>query len=98
MSLASNAEPVFAAARPPIPSVETAAEGRAILDRVRVAFANATYEKEVVGERIRPIPNQPRKHFNAQKLLGLSDSIKSIGQITPGYLRIVALDAEDHDR
>ena len=79
-----------------IPAVASAEEGRAILERVRIAISNATYEPKVAVERIRPMRNQPRKHFNPARLLGLSESIKAIGQITPGYLRPVPLDAEGH--
>lgn len=79
-------------------TVQTAAQGRAILDRVRTAVAQATFDPEVPVDRIRPMANQPRKYFNPDKLLRLSESIKSIGQITPGYLRMVRTDADGRDR
>ncbi|MGH7141568.1 MAG: ParB/RepB/Spo0J family partition protein [Minisyncoccia bacterium] len=90
--------PLPVSATAPIPAVETAQEGRAILERVRNAISHATYEPKVAVERIRRMWNQPRKYFNPERLLRLSESIKSVGQITPGYLRIVSPDAEQHDR
>lgn len=72
-------------------------EGRIILERVRTAISNATYEVVEIG-RIRRMENQPRKTFNPERLLRLADSIKAAGQIMPGYLRKVEPDHENHDR
>lgn len=79
-----------------IPAVSSIEEGRAILERVRIAISNATYTKVPV-ERIRPMPHQPRKYFNPERLLRLSESIKSVGQITPGFLRIARMDSQGYD-
>jgi hypothetical protein len=86
-------------ASPPstLASVESAEEGRLILERVRIAISNATYEVVEVA-RIRAMPNQPRKFFNPEKISRMADSIRSVGQITPGYLRKVEPDQEGHDR
>ena len=87
-------------ATPPlgIRAVGSAEEGRAILERVRIAIGNATYEPRVPIGRIRRMFNQPRKYFNPDQLLRLSDSIKKVGQTTPGCLRVISEDAEGHDR
>jgi ParB family chromosome partitioning protein len=42
--------------------------------------------------------HQPRKTFNPERLLRLSDSIKEVGQIMPGYVRRIDRDIDDHDR
>lgn len=77
--------------------VDSSEEGRAILERVRIAISNATYEVVDV-RRIRPMKGQPRTYFNKERLLKLAGSIKTVGQITPGYLREVEPDAEGRDR
>lgn len=77
--------------------VSTREEGLAILERVRVAISNAVYEVVDIS-RIRAMPNQPRKHFNPERLLRLGESLKQVGQIMPGYLRAIPKDAEEHDR
>jgi len=38
---------------------------------------------EIKTRLVRPFPNQPRKYFNKQEMLGLMDSIAEIGQQTP---------------
>ncbi len=75
--------------------VQTTEEGLAILQRVRVAISNARLEVIPV-ERIVPMPNQPRKHFNQDRLRQLADSIGVAGQIMPGYVRVLPGDEVQH--
>jgi ParB/RepB/Spo0J family partition protein len=79
-----------------VAAVSSAEEGRSILGRVRAAISNAAYA-DVDVRRIRPMPGQPRGYFNPDKLDRLADSIKTIGQVTPGYLRVIPLDVEGRD-
>jgi ParB/RepB/Spo0J family partition protein len=77
--------------------VVTAEEGRAILERVRVAMSNAAFVK-VPPASIRPMPGQPRVYFHDERIRRLADSIRSFGQIQPGIIRTVRQDGEGRDR
>ena len=68
--------------------IRTSEEGLAILQRVRIAISTARLEVIPV-ERIVPMPGQPRKHFNQDRLQQLADSIGVAGQIMPGYVRML---------
>ena len=76
--------------------VQTREEGRALLEKARVAIASARYEVVPV-HRIRPMTNQPRKFFNPDRLQKLKSSITQIGQLMPGYLRVVPGGEGGHD-
>lgn len=70
--------------------------GREILDRVRRAMSTA--ELVTLNPRkIRPMPDQPRKFFDPERLAALSESLRSYGQIMPGFVRGVPLDDEGSD-
>ncbi len=64
----------------------TSAAGLAILERVRIAMANAVYVK-VPPELIAPLKGQPRVYFNPERQAKLVRSLKSVGQLMPGIIR-----------
>lgn len=57
-----------------------------LLAKVKLALDSAT-EVAVNAADIRPYPNQPRTHFNADSLRRLSESIDAGGQTTSGMIR-----------
>jgi ParB/RepB/Spo0J family partition protein len=84
--------------RRPSERQELRTTGREILDRVRRAMSTA----ELVTlnpQKIRPMPDQPRKFFDPERLAALSESLRSYGQIMPGFVRSVPEDADgcDHE-
>lgn len=72
--------------------VETRAEvqpqydHRSILARAKIALENAVEIKVDVAD-VRPFEGQPRKYFNAERILSLATSIDAGGQTTPGIIR-----------
>ncbi len=58
----------------------------ALLARVKVALESAT-ELSVPASELRPYPDQPRQYFDEAHISGLSASIDSGGQTTPGIIR-----------
>ncbi len=72
------------------------AEGRAVLERVRAAMSNATYVK-VPPHKIRPMHGQPREYFGTEGMRRLADSLKRVGQMTPGIIRAIKRDANGHE-
>lgn len=71
--------------------VSETTEGRAILERVRVAMSNAVYVK-VPPHKIRPMAGQPREYFGSESMRRLGDSLKRVGQMTPGIIRAIEQD------
>lgn len=84
--------PIQSPALPSTPRVATGT-GRQILDRIRAAMANAQLIT-IDPARVRPMPDQPRKYFNEQRLLTLAESLRSYGQIMPGIVRAIPPEAE----
>jgi len=70
--------------------------GRKILERIRTAMSNATLEK-LHPNRIRPMNEQPRTYFNDPRIKNLAQSIKESGQMMPGIVRRIPLDALGRD-
>jgi ParB/RepB/Spo0J family partition protein len=81
---------------PEAKEVVSSMEGRAILERVRVAMSNAVYAK-VFPKKIRPMPGQPRNYFNPERMKRLAGSLKQVGQMTPGIIRKIEQDTEAHE-
>lgn len=84
--------------RRPSERQELRTTGREILDRVRRAMSTA--ELVTLNPRkIRPMPDQPRKFFDPERLAALSESLRSYGQIMPGFVRKIPEDEEgcDHE-
>lgn len=84
--------------RRPSERQELRTTGREILDRVRRAMSTA--ELVTLNPRkIRPMPDQPRKYFDPERLTALSESLRSYGQIMPGFVRGVSEDEDgcDHE-
>ena len=79
-----------------VPEKLTSAEGRAIMNEVRIAMSNATLVK-VPPNRIRPLEGQPRVNFNEDRLQKLSESMQEVGQLMPGIIRTISTDSEGHD-
>lgn len=69
--------------------------GREILDRIRTAMANAELIT-IDPNLVRPMPDQPRKYFNHERLVALADSLRSYGQIMPGIVRTISSETGRH--
>jgi ParB/RepB/Spo0J family partition protein len=66
-----------------------------LLRRAQQAMANAK-EVRVSPAAIRPMPGQPRVHFDAASLTRLAESMCAIGQLYPGIVRAVPRDGAVH--
>ncbi|MEK7079931.1 MAG: ParB/RepB/Spo0J family partition protein [Patescibacteria group bacterium] len=75
--------------------VERTASGAEILARVREAMSTATLI-EIPSTLIRPMPGQPRRYFDPERMKALVESFKSAGQLMPGLVRAVDPDEEGH--
>lgn len=85
----------------PVPAVQQVTtrvqvtSGREILDRIRTAMANAVLIT-IDPNHVRPMPDQPRKYFNQERLIALAESLRSYGQIMPGIVRAIPSETEGH--
>lgn len=68
-----------------------------ILQRVKRALSQSTYEPSVDPRKIRPLPGQPRTVFNPVRLLRLRASMIESGQIQPITLRRIEPDADGNE-
>lgn len=69
--------------------------GLEILERVQRAMADAVFIK-VDPKAVRPMVGQPRIYFNVEMMRRLLDSIKTVGQLTPGIIRKTPENSEGH--
>lgn len=70
-------------------------EGLAILDRVRRAIADSEY-RDIPIDLIRPMRGQPRTYFDVNRMDLLVGSIQQVGQLMPGFVRSIQVDASGH--
>lgn len=70
-------------------------EGMEILERVRIAMSNAVYVKVSPAE-VRPLKGQPRTYFSPERMVKLVESLRSVGQMTPGIIRKIEVDDYGH--
>ena len=63
--------------------------GGTIIEEVVTPLAQISLGGEVLSipvDQIAPLPNQPRKHFDLERLHALADSIRHRGQVQPGLV------------
>ena len=66
-------------------------EGADILRRVRIAMSTAVLV-DLNPSKVRPMPGQPRTYFSKERIEALAESIRSVGQVTPGLVREITSD------